>query len=256
MSKKFLAIGFAVVLAAAFLVYNSDAMREARLIKALVAQNIEARGGGDAWQAVESLRLSGRMDLGQGMDVPYVMEQKRPGKMCFEFVFDDEMATQCVDGKSGWKLLPFRGRTEPEVMTEKEFHDMADSAAIDGLLISAARLGHEIEWLGSEVVAGRTTTKLQVTLPGGATRWVYIDEETGLDVKLDSMRVLSGQERRVETFFYDWQETDGLLIPRRQETHTEGRSDSNFLTVDGVITNPPLDDSRFSMPATTGRGAS
>ena len=104
------------------------------------------------------------------------------------------------------------------------------------------------------MVAGRPAIKLQVMLPGGATRWIYIDEETGLDVKLDSMRMLRGQEARVETFYYDWQETDGLLIPRRQETHTEGRKASNFLTVDGVITNPPLDDSRFSMPATADGG--
>jgi len=255
MSKKLMAIGFAVALVVAFLVYNSDAMKEARLVKGLVAKNIEARGGEDVWQAVDTLRLSGLMDLGQGMHVPYVMEQKRPGKMCLEFVFDEETATQCVDGKSGWKVLPFRGRPDPEAMTEQEFHSMADSAAIDGLLFNSSKQGHEVKWLGSEVVAGRTTTKLQVTLPGGATRWVYIDDETFLDVKIDSMRMLRGKETRVETFYYDWQDTDGLLIPRRQESHTEGRQNSNFLTVDGVLTNPPLDDSRFAMPVAADGGS-
>ena len=132
---------------------------------------------------------------------------------------------------------------------------MADSAAIDGLLFNAAKLGHDIKWLGTEVVAGRAAFKVQVTLPGGAVRWAYIDKETGLDIKLDSMRVLSGEERRVETFYYDWQETDGLLIPRRQETHTEGKEGSNFLTVDALLSNPPLDDSRFAMPATAGGGS-
>ena len=256
MSKKYLMIGFAVVLVTAFLVYNSDAMKEARLIRAVVAQNIDARGGEETWQAVDTLRLSGLMDLGQGMQVPYIMEQKRPGKMCLEFEFDDETATQCVDGKAGWKLLPFRGRFEPESMTQKEFHEMADSAAIDGLLLSSTKRGYKVKWLGTEVISGRSAAKLQVTLPGGTNRWIYIDEETGLDVKLDSLRMLRGQERRVETFYYDWQETDGLMIPRRQETHTEGREGSNFLTVEGVITNPPLDDSRFSMPENEEEGAS
>lgn len=249
MSKKYLAIGFAVALVAAFLVYNSDTMREGRLIKGLVARNIEARGGEDVWQSMDTLRLSGLMDLGQGMHVPYVMEQKRPGKMCLEFVFDEETATQCVDGKSGWKVLPFQGRPNPEVMTQEEFHNIADSGAIDGLLFNAFKQGYEIKWLGAEVVAGRSTTKLQVNSPGGAIRWVYIDDETGRDVKLDSMRMLRGKETLVETFYYDWQDTDGLLIPRRQESHTEGRRASNFLTVDGVLTNPPLEDARFAMPA-------
>ena len=110
MSKKSMAVAFTIAVAAAFLIYNSDAMKERRIVNALVAQNIEARGGEDVWNALDTLRLTGQMDLGQGMHVPYVMEQKRPDKMCLEFVFDEKTAIQCVDGESGWKLLPFRGR--------------------------------------------------------------------------------------------------------------------------------------------------
>ena len=209
MSKKVMAVAFAIVLVAGFLIYNSDAMKERRLIKTLVAQNIEARGGADTWQAVNSLRITGQMDLGQGMHVPYVMEQKRPGKMCLEFVFDEETAIQCVDGNSGWALLPFRGRNEPEAMAEDEYREMAGAVSIDGLLFHSVERGHKVRLVGKEVVAGRSAAKLEVTLPSGVIRWMYIDEETGLDLKLESTRVLSGQEQIVETFYYDWQETDG-----------------------------------------------
>lgn len=248
MSKKLMVGAVVIVLVSGFLVYNSDAMKERRFIKALVAQNIEARGGADTWQAVTSLRVTGQMDLGQGMHVPYVMEQKRPAKMCLEFVFDEETAVQCVDGKSGWKLLPFRGGDEPEAMTEEEYREMAGAVSIDGLLFNSVRQGYKTELVGKEVVAGRSAVKLEVTLPSGVTRWIYIDEETGLDIKLESTRVLRGEERIVETFYYDWQKTDGLLIPRRQESRTRGDDEFHFVTVDSVLTNPPLDDSRFSMP--------
>ena len=118
MSKKMMAVAFVIALAAGFLIYHSDAMKERRIIKALVAQNIEARGGANIWQAVNSLRLTGLMDLGQEMHVPYVVEKKRPGKFCIEFVFDGETAIQCIDGKNGWKHLPYLGRDEPEAMTD------------------------------------------------------------------------------------------------------------------------------------------
>ena len=251
MSKKVMAIAFAIVLVASFLVYNSDAMKERRLIKTLVAQNIEARGGADTWQAVNSLRLTGLMDLGQGMHVPYVVEKKRPGKFCIEFVFDEETAVQCVDGKTGWKLLPYLGRNKPEAMTELEYRELAGSVAIEGSFFNSIKNGNKVELVGKELVAGRLAVKLHVTLPGGTNRWVYIDEETGLDIKLETTRVLRGQERRVETFYYDWQETDGLLIPRRQETRTVGDDEFHFVTVDSVLSNPPLDDSRFAMPEAT-----
>ena len=256
MSKKLVAIAFAAVLVAVVLVYNSDAMKDRRAVRALAAQNIEARGGADVWQAVNTLRVTGQMDLGQGMHVPYVMEQERPGKMCLEFVFNEETAIQCVDGKSGWKLLPFRGRKEPEAMTEEEYRAMEGGVSIDGLLFSSVENGYKVGLVGKEVVAGRSAAKLEVTLPSGVTRWIYIDEETGLEVKLESTRVLRGQERLVETFYYDWQESDGLLIPRRQESRTQGDDEFHFVTVDSVQSNLPIDSSRFTMPATAGGGSS
>jgi len=256
MSKKLIAVAFAIALVAGFLVYNSDTMKDRRIIKALVAQNLEARGGADAWQSVNSLRLTGLMDLGQGMHVPYVVEKKRPGKFCIEFVFDEKMAVQCVNEETGWKLLPYLGRDEPEMMTDVEHSQLASTAAIDGLLSSAVERGDKVKLVGKELIAGSMAVKLEVTLPDGAPRWLYIDEESGLDIKLESTRLLRGQERLVETFYYDWQETDGLLIPRRQETRTQGDDEFHFVTVDSVLSNPPLDDSRFAMPATADGGAS
>jgi len=248
MSKKVMVIALAFVLAAGLLVYNSDAMKEARFVKSLVARNIDARGGAEAWEAVSSMRLTGQMDLGQEMVVPYVLEQKRPDKTCFEFVFDGETAVQCADGKTGWKLLPYLGRPTPERMTDAELRETADSAEPYGLLYNYAARGSDVEFVGQESLDGRDAFKLKVTLSRGAVRWLYLDTETALEVKLETMRTISGRERLVETSYDNWQETDGLLISRWQETLTIGDTESHFLTVDSVTVNPPLEDSRFRMP--------
>src|SRR3972149_8342285 len=104
----------------------------------LVARNVAARGGAEAWRGVSSLRLTGQVDVGQGMLVPYVLEQKRPSKMRLEFVFDGETAVQCSDGKTGWKLVPFRGRTTPEPMTEEELGEPGGPGDPYGLLFDHA----------------------------------------------------------------------------------------------------------------------
>jgi len=254
MSRKLIAVALAFVLVAALLVYNSDAMKEARFVKTLVARNIDARGGADAWEAVSSLRLAGEMDLGQEMVVPYVLEQKRPDKMCFEFVFDGETAVQCADGKTGWKLQPYLGRTAPELMTDAELRETADSADPYGLLYDYAARGSDVELVGQESLEGRDVFKLKVTLSRGGVRWLYLDAETALEVKLETMRTVAGRERRVETLYSEWQEVDGLLIALRQDTRTEGDEESHFLTVDSVIVNPRLEDSRFRMPIASNAG--
>jgi len=221
----------------------------AQTVDELVARNVAARGGAETWRAVSSLRLKGRMDVGHGMLVPYVLEQKRPHKMRFEFEFDGETAIQCSDGTKGWKVAPFRGRPAAEPMTEEELREGAGMGDIDGLLFDYARRGHVVELLGREPVQDRDALKLKVTLPGGAVRWVYLDAESALEVKVEAPRRLAGGERRVETFYHDWQATDGLLIPRRLETRTVGDDEQHVLTVESVWVNAPIDDARFVSPA-------
>jgi hypothetical protein len=236
------------VFATAVLAFGLPVSGFAETVDELVARNVAARGGAEAWRAVSSLSFTGRMDLGQGMLVPYVLEQKRPRKMRLEFIFDGETTVQSSDGKAGWKIVPFRGRTTPEPMTQEELREAVDSADLYGLLFEYALRGHAVELLGREPVLGRDAFKLKVTLPGGSVRWLYLDAESGLEVKLETKRTLGGREHRVETFYHDWQAVEGLLIPRRQETRTEGDEKSHLLTVETVSVNPPLDDSRFAMP--------
>lgn len=247
------AAALVLVLVAGVLIYYSPSMREARAVDALVARNVAARGGAAAWRAVSSLRLTGDMDLGRGMVVPYALEQKRPGMMCLEFTFDDARAVQCAAGETGWRIAPYLGRPAPEPMTDSELRETADSADLYGLLFDYRARGHKIDLLGHSTVDGRDTVELQVTLPRGAVRWVYLDAETALEVKVESLRMLGGRERRVTTRYLDWRDSSGLLIAHRQETQTEGDDESHFVTIERVSVNPPLDDARFQMPADESR---
>ncbi len=255
MSRKAIVIALLAAAVAAAAVYVSPTMREARFVDSLVARNLEARGGADAWGRVSAMRMAGMMDLGQDMVVPYVLEQKRPGKMCFEFEFDEQIAIQCTDGSRGWKIAPFRGRSDPVAMTELEYREMADSTDPFGLLYDYANRGLEIDYLGTEQVDGVETHKLQVNLPNGGVRWLYLDADSGLDMKLETPRTIARREFLVETRYTEWREIEGLLIPARQETRTAGDAESHFLTVQTVTVNPQIADDRFHIPAIASAGA-
>lgn len=221
----------------------------AQSVDQLVAKNVTARGGAQAWRSVTSLRLTGKMDVGQGVRAPYVLEQKRPGKMRLEFEFDGATSVQCSDGKKGWKVVPFRGRTTPEPLTDQEVRETAASADPYGLLFDYASRGYKITLQGREKVEGRDTFKLKVVLPGGAVRWVFLDAESGLEVRVDAVQTVAGRARRLETYYGDWRAQGGLLFPRRYEMRTEGSPEPHQLTVETVQVNPVLDDGRFVMPA-------
>jgi len=147
--------------------------------------------------------------------------------------------------------LPFMGRKGAEPMTENEVLEVAVAADPRGLLIDSERRGIRVELLGHENLEGRSTAKLQVTLPGGARRWIYLDDETGLEIRLEAVRRLRGKERIMETTYSDWAELDGLLIPRRQDTSYRNLDETHFVTVDTINVNPPITDDRFVMPGAT-----
>lgn len=249
MSRK-LVVSISIILtfAAGFLLYYSDAMREARFVKALVAKNIETRGGSEAWDSVTTMRLEGQMDLGSGMVVPYRLDQKRPGKMCLEFDFNAATSVQCADRDRGWTITPFRGRSTPQPMSDQQLQDSVDSADLYGPLYNYASRGHKIDVEGLAMVDGRDAWKLKITLPRGGVRWLYLDAETALDLKLEAIKNIGGRDHHVETYYYDWVTTDGLLISRRQETGEIDQDERRFFTVDKVEINPAIADSRFEMP--------
>jgi hypothetical protein len=185
-----------------------------------------------------------------------VLEQKRPGKMCLQFEFNDATALQCVDGNSGWKLLPFMGRDKAEVMTTAELREIVGTVDPEGMLLDSYQRGSRVELVGHENVNGRSTSKLQITLKSGTIRWIYLDDKTALEVKMEAMRYLRGKQRLMETTYSKWSTVDGLLIPYRQDTRYSGEDESHFMTVESVTVNPEIDDKRFAMPTASVADAS
>lgn len=249
MNKKLLSgIIIMLALAALYFSYFEDVGGYGKQIDALIAKNVAAKGGEDAWRQVSSLQLSGRMSLGQGVSVPYMIDQKRPLKMCMEYEFNERRVVQCVDGDSGWQFTPYLGRNLPEQLPAEEAHRIADTASIDGMLLNAYQRGFKIEWQGKENVNGRPADKLMVSMPGGTVRWIYLDEETGLEAKVEYTRVIRGKEHLVESLYSDWKAEAGLLFPGRTDTRMVGTSESQFVTVDKIVVNPIIEDKRFVMP--------
>jgi hypothetical protein len=89
---------------------------------------------------------------------------------------------------------------------------------------------------------------LRVTLPAGAVRTVYLDQETGLELKVESTRHLLDKDLKVDTVYSDWASAGGVLFPRRLTSQTEGDTKSYALEIKTIQVNPTLDASRFEPP--------
>lgn len=212
----------------------------------LIRKNIAARGGESAWQQVVSMTMTGRMDVGQGMQVPYTMELKRGRKVRVEILFAGKTAVQVYDGTNGWKLRPFLGRSDVEPYTAEERQKAAMDSDIDGLLIGYAAKGTKAQIENVEKVEGHDAYKVKLTLKGGQERRVWIDAESYLELKIDGTRRLDGKQKVVSTYFHDYRTVDGLRIPFVYETAVDGVKTSERIDVEKIVVNSKLDDTLFA----------
>jgi len=89
----------------------------AQTVDEIIAKNIQARGGMDKIKAVQTIRSTGTMTMGGGMEAPGSMVQKRPDMARIEFTLQGLTAIQAYDGKDAWQIMPFTGKKDPEMMS-------------------------------------------------------------------------------------------------------------------------------------------
>jgi outer membrane lipoprotein-sorting protein len=274
MFRKTLAVCSFVAFAVSLLVATDTPRAGANLTAAqIVDKNVAARGGLKAWRAVQTLEMSGKMDAGgnrrptipvpgvkaqssmvpqrpaEQVQLPFVMDLKRPRQTRMEIQFNGQTAVQVYDGTNGWKLRPFLNRHEVEKFTPEELRAASAQSDLDGPLIDFAAKGSKVELEGMEKVNDRNAYKLKVTDKGGNARHVWVDAENFLEIKIEgSPRRLDGKYHPVAVYFRDYKSIDGLTMPYLLETEIEGVKERERIQIEKIVLNPKLDDTRFAMP--------
>ena len=282
MLRQTVGVGIFTVLAMSFAV-GADAPAASAKLSAteIVERNIAARGGLQAWHSVQTMSWTGKMDAGGGsversrrvaegrrghvskmglpdskdagkgdqqVQLPFVMEMKRPGKSRIEIEFAGKTAVQVYDGTNGWKVRPFLNRKEVEVFTADELKS-EQGKDLDGPLVDYAAKGTTVEVEGIEPVEGHDAYKLKLTTKSGAVQHVWIDKQSFLDVKVEgSPRRMDGKMRTVWVYQREFRSVQGVLIPFLLETVVDGYHETHKMIIEKAVVNPKLDDNLFAKP--------
>jgi hypothetical protein len=215
----------------------------------IVDKNVTARGGLQAWRAVQTMSLSGTLGAGgnqratliapapvspshKGFEttipkrpkeearLPFTMYLARARKQRIELQFNGDTALQVFDGTNGWKLRPYLNRRVVESYTDEELKSTSEQSDLDGPLVDYAAKGSKVEFSGTEQVEGRKTYKIKLTLKSGQSQSIWIDSETFLEAKIEGQpRRLDGTMHPVEVYYRDYRPVSGLQIPFVIETH-------------------------------------
>jgi hypothetical protein len=251
MLRKLLAVSFTFVLAVSTAGAAGTTSARANMSAAeIISKNIAARGGLQAWRAVQTVSMEGTLGAGgnqretlplavpgiapgrkhgqqalvrprpaEEAQLPFVMELKRPRKTRMELQFGGQTAIQVYDGVTGWKLRPYLNRRVVEQYTADELKMASLQADLDGFLVDYAAKGTRIEPAGMEKVDNRDAYKLKLTMKERRAIHVWIDAQTFLEVKMEGQpRRLDGVYHPVEVYFSDYRPVNGLQFPFVLET--------------------------------------
>lgn len=235
------------------------AQDQAPTVAELIEKNLEAKGGREAMESLESARLTGTMTMGAGgqqMEAPISIEWKAPTKVRREFTLQGMTGIQAYDGETGWMLMPFMGKSEPEKMSAEDEAMIKEDADLRGQLFNPEDKGLTVEYGGEEEIEGTPTHKVTVTGEDGEVTHYFLDQEYFLEIHSRAERTIRGQEMTIDTTISGYKPVGDLVLAHSldQEISTgQGGAGSGFsLTIESVELNPEVPEERFAMPEVEG----
>ena len=214
-----------------------------------VIQKYSARLGGlDAFNKITTAKMTGTYTI-QGTDLPLTVQVVN-GKAARTDV--EAMGTQIINvynnGKA-WKQNAFGGAPTPtEVTAPAELNELKIQSTLAPVLMNYKALGHKVELLGQEDVEGIKAYKLKLTFKeDGKVTTYYISANDYTLIKTESDRDMMGQTVKVESFYSDLKEFNGIkfFMTRSQKMNGEVFQTTKIETVE---LNVPVDEKIFDMP--------
>ena len=215
----------------------------------LIDKNIKAHGGAEKMKALKTVRMTGKMKFGP-IEAPFTISKARPENVRIEFTVQGMTGAQAYDGKTGWAVMPFMGKKDPEKMSEDQVKDIKEEADFDGPMVDYKAKGNKVEYLGKADVQGTPAYKMKVTTKDGNEQIVYLDADSYLEIKAEGKRKIQGQETETETSIGNYKEVEGMFFAMQVESKIKGKEEmgSQVFTIDKIELNPKIDSATFTMP--------
>jgi photosystem II stability/assembly factor-like uncharacterized protein len=220
-------------------------------IDEIVAKNVQARGGLAKIQAIHSLRLTGKavFEFGDNsIEAAFAQVQKRPGMIRTESTLQGLTAVDAYDAAEGWSLQPFQGRRDAEKASADEARSLAQEADIEGPIVGWREKGHRLEYLGTEDVDGTPAYKVRVTLKDGDTKYVYLDPDYFLEIRVETVAHVRGTERIREADLGSYQQVAGVWMPFSIDAGQKGQPKGAHFSIERAEANVEVDDAIFHFP--------
>ncbi|MBN1996579.1 hypothetical protein JW935_03435 [candidate division KSB1 bacterium] len=210
---------------------------------ALLERHIYARGGMQALDSIQSIRMIGRNQL-YGLDwtmMPLEICLSRDGKVRIDnYWFEGTIIQYCDRTKAVWKdpnTDRFEAMCEYQEQIVREWGDWY------GILLHPARYGAKTELLETESTSQGMCYHVRLTTLH-FDRYIFIHTQTFLIVKEVDSRLVDGVFITMEKYYNNYQVFKGVTFAMDIETSINGNPNYHYVFCD-IQVNPEFFDSLF-----------
>ncbi len=248
-----------ILLAFATLAAQEPAKVEKPEAADLLARHVKETGGKEAYLAIRSSRIKGKVETRAGRDLAGTLEVvfaridvvkeggKKEERLCYRLLLDfgdDLRVEQGSDGKVHWALTSYDGA---RLVSDDE----ARANLVDFDLAAAARpkdYYEKLETRGKVMVGKRPAWEVEVTRRFGARReFMRFDVETGMLVGTKIIEASENGDIVTSSEILGWREFGSIRIPDR--TRDRGPGFEQSTTFDSGAIGPDLKLEDFAPPA-------
>jgi len=203
-----------------------------------------AATGQEKIAAVKTFYVKAKMSM-MGMDMPMIIQMKKPDKFRIEMEVMGQKIIQAYDGTTGWMQNPMAGAGITD-LKGPELKQAMSQADLEGELFNYAKKGHTAELLGKVNADGKEAYKIKLTNADGTVKDYFIDADSYLISKIKATVESMGQSVDVETKVTDYKDINGIKIGSKMEVSTPMGAQS--MIMEEIKLDENIDDSIFARP--------
>ena len=227
-----------------FLICNFSII-QAQDVDEIIAKHIKAHGDTDKWDNIRSMKITGSFTA-FSVEKDFFAIKTDNGTYYRELYLGQHKVIESFDGKSGWTIDPWQDFIFPRELNKSEINVFNQKADFFTPFYKYKEKGYKVELIGEQNVDGINTYVIKLTRPNGHSETWYLDTNTYLEYKCESDWVDFAYDSPAESYFDDFRNVDGIVIPFFIERTFSQRD--RILQIKDIEFNVDIDESIFEMP--------
>lgn len=215
----------------------------------VISRHIEAMGGKSNWEQVHGIKKTGQY-TSFSLTGPFTTIITDGGLLYTHYPHGKHEVTEGFDGKVHWTIDPWQGFDFPRKLNKSEKNVLSQKADFFTPFLHYQERGYQASYQGDVVIDGLPLIQIELIRSNGFSETWYLHANNLLPYKYISQWVDFTYPAAAETFFDDFREVNGLLIPFYRETTYGTRHITT--EIEEIAINPHFSDSLFVMPGCTG----